>query len=228
MTSFEKINDKSLKHEERVNQAFKMLCPPYEDREQYYAALTYLLYRQLEGSVDGDKINQALIGLPAQSINHAGLAVRWNISLSMVNIYINVKRDWLDRVKSDAQQIKHMFETDGWHLWPASVCNYLRSQLIFGQVLINGDYKGEAVFILKSAIHTWKRCVSNTNFFSFPYRFTEMREDIIELQAMIFLLRDLGEIEDKREFDWMTKQKIFKSWRKEMQDAMYKLNPSWK
>jgi hypothetical protein len=229
MTSFEEINNKALSPKERIDQAFDMLRPPYKDEEQYYAALTYLSYRELDDSVDGSKVSLQLVGVPPPpDIKHPGLKVRWEISLRMVQIYINVKRDCIDKAQSDAQRIKQVFERDGWSLWPACVCNYLRSQLIWAQGLINKDHKGEAVYILKRAVENWKGCIYQTNFFSFPYRFTEMREDIIELQAMIFLLRDLGEIEDKREFDWMTPQKIFKAWRPEMQNAMYKLNPKWK
>lgn len=224
MTSFEKINNKALSPRERINQALDMLHPPYQDEEQFYAALTYLSYRELEDELVQD-IDIHLTGIEPPKITHPGLKVRWEISIEMVEVYNNVKLNRLDRVKSKAQKIKHVFETQG-DLWPACICNYLRSQLILSQVLINQDHKGEAVYILSTAVNAWRECISRTNFFAFPYRATEMREDCNEIQAMIFTLRDLGEIEDKREFDWMTKQKVFKTWRKEMQDAMQKLN--WK
>jgi hypothetical protein len=228
MTSFETINNKALSPKERINQAMEMLNPPYKDEEQFYAAATYLSYRELFDELTPEQIkilnNSSFCSF--QDIQTPGLRLRWQISILMVDIYIYVKKENLNIVKSKCSEIKRIFEKDGWHLWPATVCNYLRSQLILGQILSNQDYKNEAIYILKQTVEMWKKCVNNTNFFTFPYRFTEMREDIIELQAIIFLLRDLGEIEDKREFDWMTKQKIFKMWKKEMQDTMYKLN--WK
>lgn len=226
MTSFEMINSKALSPKERITQAIEMLSPPYKDEEQYYAALCYLSYRELDGDLDNLTLAKAVsaVGNP-EPVSHPGLRVRWGISISMVEIYLNVKIGLLDKVRSRSQNIKHVFETKG-YLWPACVCNYLRSQILFAQTLINEDYKGEAIYLLKSAINTWKACIATTNFFSFPYRPSEMKEDCIELQAIMFMLADLKEIEMLK-FDWMTKDKIKKSWRNEMRNAMLKLNPTW-
>lgn len=229
MSSFERINSKALSPQEAIHQAIDFLRPPYQDEEQWYAAYCFLLYRELDGYVAKNFIMQHITKTQplVPKISHPGLNIRWQISLNMAMLYLAIKDG--GSFNATAQIIKLLFEKDGYELWPSCVCNYLRSQFLYAYKFYLEDKNDNTNHLLTEAIAFWKKCVASTNFYIYPYRPSEMREEVHEIQAMIFLLKDTGYVKEMKDMEWMTKKHIWTRWPETMKQAVSKLasiNPS--
>jgi hypothetical protein len=223
-SSFEQINSKALRPDEAIHQAIDFLKPPYQDEEQWYAAYCFLLYRELDGYISKNFLMQHITQtqkLPTK-ISHRGLDIRWQISIATASMYIAIKDG--RNFGGLAQTIKLLFEKDGWDIWPSTVCNYLRSQFLYGYNFYLENKNDNANHILIEAVNFWRKCVYNTNFYIYPYRPSEMREEVHEIQAIMFLLRDTGYIKEMKDFSWMTKKIIWDKWPKMMRDAVSTLS----
>lgn len=159
----------------------------------------WLTYRCVEGKLALS--DWALFVRPVELIeSDKHMEARWATSQATAETYLFAKsKDYLAVLISANSCII------GWmtknHIWLPQVLNVLRCSCITSyHAFLKGDHK-KAVEIADTAIDLWKQSTTGLNWREWTLRFTEMRDDIVALQILVFIAGRCGV--EVTEMKWM-------------------------
>jgi hypothetical protein len=222
MTTFEEINNKNIDINKRVMLALVMLNDTTpRDAEQVHAAKCFLTYRVIDGQTHRSDVLTNPISFefwknkiedihPTYAGLKDGLDFRWKISQRMAEAILYAKFGDVDRFCLNSIQIYNAFGTHDIP-WPPCILNLLRSGVLYSYYLYLTHRDANAINYIEEIILTWKQIMYHIDHKQYPYRFTEMRDDSVELQALMFILRACGGVKMEN-YDWMTEKEILKKW----------------
>lgn len=199
----QELTDINIPFDDRVKKALRLIENP-ETIQSIPNCISWIGYRFLEDKIPYETISSVL--KTKYKIEDIPLSLRWEMSLSILEIYIDIKIDKFDESKCKIINdiwINKNIRT----LWAPQVLNYLRGSFLYAyKCYLNGDNE-EASKISFNCIDQWRISTSSFDLFLYPLRFTEMRDDIRCLQMFSYILRACGKISFE-DYKWMNQALI--------------------
>lgn len=187
------INDVTKDFGERFRAARLMLIKDDKGNGDQAAAKAWLTYRALEGHM---KFNEWLnwVAIIQPVVEHRGFALRWQMSQTMAEAYFCFIDGKTDRaVETTAAAIALWKDTEIATAWPAQIVNYLRAQcmMIYREFLL-GQKDTEIRLMIDGAFQQWRNHIATIDFWKHPLRLSEMHDDRIVLQMLVYIGRGVG------------------------------------
>ena len=180
------LNDSEITLDERLQKAIELINNPIDD-ESIPNAICWIGYRVLYGGVDVS-IYKKYKDTPYNVINE-GLNARWIMSLSILDLYVDILEGRLDEGKLKNVSLIWVNKNVK-TLWPPQILNYLRSTVLYAYYLYLSDRNEECISLCVNTIDQWRISTCSFSISEHPFRFTEMRDDFKCLQILVFLLRE--------------------------------------
>ncbi len=187
------INDTTQDFAERFRAARIMLVTDDHGKGNQAAAKCWLTYRALEGHM---KFNEWLnwVSSVQPAVEHRGYSLRWQMSQTMAEAYfcfIDGKTERAAEMTAAAIALWH--DTESARSWPAQIVNYLRAEcmMIYRDYLL-GQRDADIRPMIDVAFQQWREHIGMIDFWKHPLRLSEMHDDRIVLQMMIYIGRGVG------------------------------------
>jgi hypothetical protein len=184
------LNDTNESMDVRLKKAVELINNPIDD-ESIPNCICWIGYRVLSGEID-IAVYKEYKDI-SYSVADAGLKARWLMSLSILDLYIDIFIGSLSEYK--LKEVSLIWLNDNVKtLWPPQILNYLRSVTLYAYWLYLSGRKDECIHLCLNSIDQWRISTCSFNIADHPFRFTEMRDDFRCLQMLVFLLRACGYI----------------------------------
>jgi hypothetical protein len=190
----EKLNSCDVKSGIELALSHINLTEGSDNDESITNAICWLGYRCLEGSYPIEEFNK-IKDTPFE-VKTEGLSARWKMSIGILSLYCLIKsnEDKVSELKEeDFVKAFEIWKNENLSvLWIPQILNYLRSSVLYAYYLYLTGNNNDCQKVCLEGIEQWKNSVNNISLKENPLRFTEMRDDIISLQFLVFLLKESG------------------------------------
>lgn len=203
------LHNPKLTIEQRIEQAFFWLtqpnkCPVPDQGEA--AAKCYLLYRWIDGLLTDEQLAQVRAFKPVVNSEREGLAFRWDMSLASAEMYVMATQGHYEYADRQARDVMILWDKQK-HLWPPQILNYLRASVFHAYHSYLNGYPSLIDGQVDSVIWRWKQTASSWDWRQWPLRPMESRDDMLALQALLFIARASGHVSFP-DYDWASPQRV--------------------
>ena len=170
--------------------------PTSEDR---VAAKCWLIHRITDGTVAIDQW-PLIEAVQPLYVNEDGLTVRWSISLKIAEMYLHgLRRGDFAAMRGAALEIR--YERSELHRWPPCILNYLRAMAVLA---LGEELPHHVTQVVCESIQTWQKVVGGMDWYRWPMRLIELRDDLSALWQLVAIGRQCGAVQYEQ-FAWLPK-----------------------